>query len=402
MLQILCFRFAALNLQWKEKSSVLPLNTCCNLHRGIMSQFACKEFSALEKELKDDLLECYVEAQEEIEGILNDIEDNGFSFEKLDDLFRSLHSMKGNCSVCFLDPLVDVLHKLEEIVDGMRGRYIGYDYQLGSLTNIVVDEVLILLRQLYSSHGADRDILVLMQSNLDELYSMENDEARPQKAKQIIESIANFKSGMVEQEKSNNNLIITVDFTESQQADIDKFKQLSSRLNRLLGYSPERGERILKLCLLINEELKYPDDPVQLSAAAYMHDMGMAVVLKFDEDSPYRKKAIEKHPIVGAQLLDKHEGWEQAVNIVTSHEEQFDGNGFPEGLVGSLIPTGSFVVSMAAMFIDIVWGKSGDEYKKSAMRAIQKVNLQSGKRFPPHFIEAFNRAVRKLLVAKSQ
>ncbi|MCZ2720541.1 HD domain-containing protein [Marinomonas sp. 15G1-11] len=367
-----------------------------------MSQFACKEFSALEKELKDDLLECYVEAQEEIESILNQIEDDGFSFEKLDNLFRSLHSMKGNCSVCFLDPLVDVLHKLEEIVDGMRGRYIGYDYQLGSLTNIILEEVFTLLQQLYKSHGADRDILELMQSNLDELYAMEIDSARPEKAAQIIKSIVNFKEGVLEKEKSSLSLLIKVEFTELQQEDIDTFKGLSSKLNRLLGYSPERGERILKLCLLINEELKYPEDPVQLSAAAYMHDMGMAVVLKFEEGNPNREKAISSHPIVGAQLLSKHEGWEQAVAIVMAHEEKFDGNGFPEGLVGSLIPTGAFVVSMAAMFIDVVWGKSGDEYKKSAMRAIQKVNLESGKHFPPHLIEAFNRAVRKLLVAKNK
>lgn len=367
-----------------------------------MSQFACKEFSGLEKELKDDLLECYVEAQVEIEDILNKIEDEGFSFEKLDDLFRSLHSMKGNCSVCFLDPLVEVLHKLEEIVDGMRGRYIGYDYQLGSLTNIILEEVGSLLQQLYKSHGADRDILELMQANLDELYAMENDSARPDKAAQIIKSIADFKEGIVEKEKNNSTLLITVEFTEAQQEDINRFKELSSKLNRLLGYSPERGERILKLCLLINEELKYPEDPVQLCAAAYMHDMGMAVVLKFEEGDPNRERAISSHPMVGAQLLSKHKGWDHAVSIVMAHEEKFDGNGFPEGLVGSLIPTGAFVVSISAMFIDVVWGKSGDEYKKSAMRAIQKVNLESGKRFPPHLIEAFNRAARKLLVAKSQ
>lgn len=35
-----------------------------------MSHFACKAFSALEKELKDDFLECVTEAQQEIEDII--------------------------------------------------------------------------------------------------------------------------------------------------------------------------------------------------------------------------------------------------------------------------------------------------------------------------------------------
>lgn len=47
-----------------------------------MSLFACKAFSTLEKELKDDLLECYIEAQQEIEEIINSIETDGFEYRK--------------------------------------------------------------------------------------------------------------------------------------------------------------------------------------------------------------------------------------------------------------------------------------------------------------------------------
>lgn len=368
-----------------------------------MTQFACKEFSALEKELKDDLLECYREAQQEIEEIINSIEDEGFSYEKLDRLFRSLHSMKGNCSVCFLDPLVDALHKLEEIVDGMRGRYIQYHYHLGELINVVIEEVYGLLYQLYQSHGAESALLQLIQHNLDTLYAMDSDESRPEQAalavKAIHDAIEKRDSGKEDQSAS---LLTRVDFSDSEQEDIQQFKHLSSRLNRLLGYSPERSERIVKLCHLINAELDGQVDSVQLTAAAYMHDMGMAMVLKAEGNQEALQQAERNHPLVGAQLLSKHEGWEDAVEMVSAHEERFDGSGYPEGLVGPLIPTGSFVIALSANFIDAVWGKSGDEYKKNALRAIQKMNFESGKHFPPNLIEAFNRAIRKVLVAKNK
>ncbi|AEF54204.1 HD domain-containing phosphohydrolase [Marinomonas posidonica] len=364
-----------------------------------MSHFACKEFSSLEKELKDDLLECYVEAQQEIEEIINSIESDGFSFDKLDELFRSLHSMKGNCSVCFLDPLVGVLHKLEEIVDGMRGGYIQYHQHFGDLINVVIDKVHALLKDIYQSHVAESALRDLLQQGLDNIYAQEEDAERPELAAKLLRQCSNQ---VMEEEKKDDtsSLIITVEFTEQQQVDIDLFAGFSHKLNRLLGYSSERSERILKLCQLINAELREPVDPCQLSAAAYMHNMGMAVILNCKDDEEAKKEATKNHPMVGAKLLSKHDGWEDAVDIVKAHKERFDGTGYPEGLVGPLIPQGAFILSMAVMFIDSVWGKSGSEYNKSAMRAVQSVNFESGKGFPQHLLESFNAAIRKVLVAK--
>jgi chemotaxis protein histidine kinase CheA len=367
----------------------------------IMSHFACKAFSALEKELKDDLLECFVEAQQEIESIINSIESEGFSFDKLDQLFRSLHSMKGNCSVCFLDPLVGVLHKLEEIVDGMRGGYIQYHPHLGDLINVVIEQVYILLKQIYHSHVAENTLRDSLQLGLDEIYAEEDDAKRPDLAVVLLDKC----NQEIEEEKDDTDstsLLVKVEFTEQQQNDIDLFIGFSQKLNRLLGYSSERSERILKLCQLINVECSKSVDPAQLSAAAYMHNMGMALILNCKDNESLKLKAEQNHPMVGAKLLSKHGGWEDAVAMVQAHKERFDGTGFPEGLVGSLIPQGAFILSMAVMFIDIVWGKSGGEYNKSAMRAVQMVNFESGKGFPPHMIESFNAAMRKVLVAKSK
>lgn len=367
-----------------------------------MSHFACKAFSVLEKEIKDDLMECYVEAQQEIEEIINSIESDGFSFEKLDKLFRSLHSMKGNCSVCFLDPLVGILHKLEEIVDGMRGGYIEYHSHLGDLINVVIEQVYVLLKQIYQSHVADSERRDMLQKGLDALYAEEDAEHRIVLTAHLLDLCS---KGVREEETAESDvssLLIKVAFSPEQQDDILLFTGFSQKLNRLLGYSSERSERILKLCQLINMECSKPVDQAQLSAAAYMHNMGMALILNCKDDESLRKQAEQNHPLVGAKLLAKHKGWDDAVAMVQAHKERFDGTGYPEGLVGSLIPQGAFVLSMAVMFIDFVWGKSGTDYSKSAMRAVQMVNFESGKGFPPHLIESFNKAMRKVLVAKSQ
>lgn len=366
-----------------------------------MSHFACKAFSALEKELKDDLLECFMEAQQEIENIINSIESEGFSFDKLDQLFRSLHSMKGNCSVCFLDPLVGVLHKLEEIVYGMRGGYIQYHPHLGDLINVVIEKVYALLKQIYHSHVAESTLRDRLQVGLDAIYAEEDDGQRPDLAV-ILLTACNQEIEEEKAESDSTSLLVKVEYTQEQKIDINLFIGFSQKLNRLLGYSSERSERILKLCQLINVECSKPVNPAQLSAAAYMHNMGMALVLNGKDDEVLKRQAEQNHPMVGAKLLSKHSGWEDAVTMVQAHKERFDGTGFPDGLVGSLIPQGAFILSMAVMFIDTVWGKCGSEYNKSAMRAVQMINFESGKGFPPHMIESFNAAMRKVLVAKSK
>lgn len=364
-----------------------------------MSHFACKEFSALEKELKTDLIECFDEAQQEMEAIINSIEDEGFSFAKLDNLFRSLHSMKGNCSVCFLDPLVDVLHRLEEIVDGMRGGYIAYHYTLGELINVVVEQVGLLLQDLYQHHGAEHATLVVLQKGLDELYAHEDTQQHPLLAKKILAKFSD-ETDVEDEPQPAQPLLTEVEYTPEQQADIDDFLNLSQKLNPLLGYSSERSERILKLCLLINAEIAEQTSPAQLSAAAYMHNMGMAMILKCKDDPVAKQQAKQNHTKVGAKLLRSHKGWEEAADIVEAHKERFDGSGYPEGIVGGMIPQGAFVLSMAVTFIDIVWGKTASEYNKSALQAVQSINFESGKGFPPHLVECFNGAIRKVLVAK--
>jgi response regulator RpfG family c-di-GMP phosphodiesterase len=240
-----------------------------------------------------------------------------------------------------------------------------------------------------------------LQFGLDEIYSEEDDSKRPDMAAALLRQ-SNQTAAEVKEEPAATSVIVKVEYTDEQKNDIELFIGFSQKLNRLLGYSSERSERILKLCQLINAECKSPVDSAQLSAAAYMHNMGMALILNCKDDEEAKRQAEHNHPMVGAKLLSKHEGWEDAVAMVQAHKERFDGTGFPEGLVGSLIPQGAFILSMAVMFIDSVWGKSGSDYNKSAMRAVQMVNFESGKGFPPHMIEFFNSAIRKVLVAKSK
>ena len=212
-----------------------------------MSHFACKAFSALEKELKDDLLECYVEAQQEIEDIINSIESEGFSFDKLDNLFRSLHSMKGNCSVCFLDPLVGVLHKLEEIVDGMRGGYIQYHPNLGELIIVVIEKVYDLLQQIYQSHVAEVAVRDQLQQGLDSIYAEEEDGKRPEMAAALLiqcsRVVEEVKEEPIVEEVEKREMPIEIALLPIVESAFDPFGYSNRSASGIWQFMPATGER---------------------------------------------------------------------------------------------------------------------------------------------------------------
>ena len=91
-----------------------------------MKYFSCENFTTLDPEIIDDFYACLKEAIEEIELCCHRL-DTQHNQGDIDDLFRSMHSIKGNCRMVFLDPFVDLSHKLEEIVSDIRDE--KYQYQ---------------------------------------------------------------------------------------------------------------------------------------------------------------------------------------------------------------------------------------------------------------------------------
>lgn len=79
----------------------------------------CPKFSELDAKIIQDFSECLQENIEEIETCLGLLE-NSHEPELVNRLFRDVHSLKGNCRMVLLDPLVETIHALEEIVSDMR------------------------------------------------------------------------------------------------------------------------------------------------------------------------------------------------------------------------------------------------------------------------------------------
>jgi HD-GYP domain-containing protein (c-di-GMP phosphodiesterase class II) len=94
-------------------------------------------------------------------------------------------------------------------------------------------------------------------------------------------------------------------------------------------------------------------EPLRL--AALMHDIGKIgvpddILLKPHELSPRERAMVERHPVVGAEILQAITGTGQIAEIVLCHHECPDGSGYPRGLRGDQIPPAAAILRVADVF----------------------------------------------------
>ncbi len=131
----------------------------------------------------------------------------------------------------------------------------------------------------------------------------------------------------------------------------------------------------------------------QVYWGALLHDIGKigipdAILLKPAPLTPEEWQVMRTHPEIGHRILSGASFLAQAAELVLSHEERFDGTGYPRGLTGAAIPLWARLFAV----IDTLDAITSDRpYRKGlpfdAARA--RIRDQSGRQFDPAAVEVF-------------
>jgi methanogenic corrinoid protein MtbC1 len=155
-------------------------------------------------------------------------------------------------------------------------------------------------------------------------------------------------------------------------------------------------ERIGRLSTLLAEQIGMDAEFCErLSHAAPLHDVGKvaipdAILLKPGPLTAEERAIIETHAEEGHRLLRGSSSsiLELATSIALSHQEKWDGTGYPRGLSGEAIPIEGRIVAIADVFDALT---SDRVYRKafSVDEAVQMMREQRGLHFDPVLLDAF-------------
>lgn len=154
------------------------------------------------------------------------------------------------------------------------------------------------------------------------------------------------------------------------------------------------SKRVTAFTIAIARHMGLSSDLVRVIArGAFLHDIGKmaipdAILRKPGALTPDEILVMREHCYRGFHMLQKIPFLGEAAEIVYSHQEKFDGTGYPRGLKGEQIPLGSRIFAVA----DTLDAMTSDRpYRAAQSVAAAKAEIQrwSGRQFDPDVVKAF-------------
>ena len=136
-----------------------------------------------------------------------------------------------------------------------------------------------------------------------------------------------------------------------------------------------------------------PADIKVIARGAFLHDIGKMAI----PDEILRKpgtlttdeqQVMREHCTRGYQILRKIPFLAEAAEIVYSHQEHYDGEGYPRGLRGQEIPIGSRIFALADA-LDAITSDRPYRKARSFDAAREEILRCSGTQFDPNVVEVF-------------
>src|SRR3984957_864999 len=154
------------------------------------------------------------------------------------------------------------------------------------------------------------------------------------------------------------------------------------------------SRRVTAFTMAIARAMGLPGEAVTtIARGAFLHDIGKMAIPDKILQKPGKLDADEtaimkEHCFKGYQIVKKIPFLTAACEIVYSHQERFDGTGYPRGLKGEEIPLGARIFSVADTLDAIT---SDRPYRAARSLAVARKEIQdwSGKQFDPEVVEVF-------------
>lgn len=339
------------------------------------------EDESLVQDFKDE----FNEAFEAIQKTLIQLEHQPEDSDLLNELFRRMHSVKGNLRMMGLNMLSDFIHVAEEILDDLRKGQYQFAEQLSDVFILCLEKIQKDFLRAFAGGSIDESALINL---ADGLNLIRHSQARDS-------NHINHVLSLLDPHFIVENTHAVQDLNE-----VNFFARLCDFVDQRVFGSKNRHQKVLELCTEMNQLAGTPVNEMQLEVAVYMHDFAMAllpneVLNRKGKLSDDELAELRTHPITSAALLTHMEEWHEAMQIVLQHHERADGNGYPKGLNDEQICDGAKILAIADTYESMTNLRADRDYKRSILRVVSEINANSGTQFSSAWVEIFNQLIRQ-------
>lgn len=317
----------------------------------------------------------------------------------LGNLFRSMHNIKGDATLCRVELAVAIAHPIETVLARLRNGEITFSDILAEAVLLAIDRLELAVESLRASRPLENLRLLALVQELERLA-----ESPPSAIKtcasDLIEAVTGFRPIGEAATLGRRRTQSSIHRSSAQTSDdLRFFRSLADQLESRSPLFKGRTLRLLRLATETNLIKGKAVDPAQLEAAVYLHDIGMmflpeSVWLKIGPMTSEEKILMHNHPGHAAGLLSRITGWEAATDMVAQHHEMPDGQGYPEGITSTQICDGAKILAIVDAFEAVMLKHAHRGKNRSVLRAIAEINACDNQ-FSAEWIGPFNEVIHR-------
>jgi putative nucleotidyltransferase with HDIG domain len=167
-----------------------------------------------------------------------------------------------------------------------------------------------------------------------------------------------------------------------------RWETLEKDLDFRISASKGHTKRVTAYTMALARAMGLSSDQIKVIArGAFLHDVGKlavpeSILRALGPLSPAEDATLRAHCWQGYEMVKKVPAIADAAEIVYTHEEHYDGSGYPRGLKGNEIPLGARIVATANALEECTsFGYAGRGL--SLADAKQEIARRSGTEFDP-------------------
>ena len=354
-----------------------------------------------DKRALEEFVESLSDLAPNIERDISRLKNEPQNREVISSLFRSVHNIKGDATLCRIDLAVAIAHPMETVLARFRNNEIPFSDTISEAILLGIDRLELAAEALLAGRSLDNLHLLQLVQGL-ETFAAANAQEVDECASKLIETVTGFRPAAKASNLMRDQAPSTAAGLKTEAADdLRFFHTLALQLESRSLLFKERTSRILRLAQETNAVRNNPVSPMQLETAVYMHDIGMmflpeSVWLKQERMTDEEKRIMRSHPDYAAGILSRMPGWEEAANMIAQHHEMPDGAGYPKAVGTAQICDGAKILAIVDAFEAVMLKHINRGKNRSILRAIAEINACENQ-FAPEWIEPFNLVIRRMV-----